>query len=182
MSDSGQVKLNRPDAMVEAGYLYFTYCGGSGAGLCLLPLGISGIAIPFKVPKSITRNTRIIFENREFYGVRLWSNAGSNGLCPNSIGAPEMPFWAALSADGLLTGKQVMEQGVQLSGATPYEIEFKELKIPQPKDSNWQGRIYLQLYWDRPDLINELGQPSDSSHRPDATSFRIVKHDYEINI
>lgn len=181
MSGSGMVKQNRPDAMVEAGYLYFTYCGGMGAGTCLVPLGITGIALPYKVPKAITRHKRIIFENREFYGVRLYTNAGSNGLCPNSIGT-EVPFYAALSADGLLTGEKVMAQGVQLSGPVPYEIEFKEHKIPQPIDPNYENVIYLQLFWGDTELINELGEVSDNSHTPTPQSFRIVKHDYEINL
>lgn len=181
MNGSGRVKQNRPDAMVEAGYLYFTYCGGMGAGACITPMGISGVALPFRVPKAVTRNERIIFENREFYGVRLYTNAGSNGLCPNSIGS-EVPFYAALSADGLLTGAEVMAQGVQLSGPTPYEIEFKENKIPQPIDSNYANIIYLQLYWGDTGLLNELGDPGDLSHRPKPESFRIVKHDYEINL
>lgn len=181
MRNSGAEKQNRPDAMVEAGYLYFTYCGGMGAGFCLTPLGITGIALPFRVPKAITRNKRIIFENREFYGVRIYTNAGSNGLCDNSIGT-EVPFYAALSADGQLTGEQVMAQGVQLSGPTPYEIEFKENKIPQPSELDWQNIIWLQLYWGSAAYLNELGQPTDTSHKPDGSSFRIVKHDYEINL
>lgn len=167
--------------MVEAGYQYYTYCGGMGAGLCLVPIGVTGVAIPFRVPKSITRNMRLILENREFYGVRMYTNAGSNGLCPNSIGT-EVPFYAALSADGLLTGAEVMEQGVQLIGPAPYEVEFKENKIPQPADLNWQSIIYLQLYWGNAGYINGLGQPIDPSHMPDGSSFRIVKHDYEINL
>lgn len=181
MSGSGMQKLNRPDAMVEAGFMYFTYCGGSGAGMCLTPLGITGIALPYRVSKAITRNKRIIFENREFYGVRIYTNAGSNGLCPNSIGS-EVPFYAALSADGLMTPEQIMAQGVQLSGPTPYEIEFKENKIPQPINPGYANTIYLQLYWGNAGYLNELGEPVDTSHKPTVNSFKIVKHDYEINL
>lgn len=181
MSGSGMQKLNRPDAMVEAGYLYFTYCGGSGAGFCLTPLGVTGIAIPIRMPKAITKHKRLILENREFYGVRIYTNAGSNGLCPNSIGT-EVPFYLALSGDGLLTPAEIIKQGVLLSGPAPYEIEFLENKIPQPGDSNYNNFIYLQLFWGDAGYLNDLGQPTDTSHKPDQSSFKIVKHDYEINL
>lgn len=180
MSGSGTPKLARPDAMVEAGFLYFTYCGGSGAGACLTPTGVTGVVIPYRVPKTITRNMRIIFENREYFGVRMYTDAGSNGLCPNSIGV-EQPFYLALSADGLLTDAQVIAQGVQCIGPAPYEIEFKENRIPQPKSTAWNNRIYLHVVWGNAGYINSLGDSSDLSHLPTENSFKIVKHDYEIN-
>lgn len=174
MSTNGFCPVGRPDAMVEdATFLFFVYCGGSGGGGCVLPMGITGISYPVKIPKFITRNTKLIFENPEFGGIRIYKDGGPDGFCANSLGA-ETPFYMALSIDGQLTGDQVKAQGVQLSGPLPYSIEFTELKIPQPIDLAWNGNIYVQLYWESAGYINGAGAvPSDST-------LQITKHDYEI--
>ena len=174
MSNSGFCPVGRPDAMLEdANYLFFVYCGGMGGGGCVIPLGVTGVSYPVKIPKFITRNTKLVFENPEFIGIRLYTDAGPAGFCANSIGT-EVPFYMALSVDGLLTGEQIMAQGVQLSGALPYSIEFNELKIPQPTHPDWDGNIYVQLYWGNAAYINGAGG------LPDNTTLQITKHDYEI--
>jgi len=175
MSSNGFCPVGRPDAMLEdATYLFFVYCGGMGGGGCVLPMGVTGVTYPVKIPKFITRNTKLIFENPEFTGIRIYTDGGPAGICPNSIGT-EVGFYMALSVDGLLTAEQIMAQGVQLMGATPYSIEFNELKIPQPTHPDWDGNIYVQLYWGNTAYINGIGPqvPNDST-------LPIIKHDYEI--
>lgn len=175
MSNSGFCPVGRPDAMLEdANYLFFVYCGGMGGGGCVFPIGVTGITYPVKIPKFITRNTKLIFENPEFSGIRIYTDAGPSGFCDHSIGT-DVPFYMALSVDGNLTPEQIMRQGVQLSGPTPYSIEFTEKKIPQPTDPAWNGNIYVQLYWGNAGYINGIGTqvPTDSS-------LKITKHDYEI--
>lgn len=175
MSNSGFCPVGRPDAMLEdATYLFFVYCGGMGGVGCVFPIGVTGVTYPVKIPKFITRNTKLIFENGEFTGIRIYTDAGPSGFCANSLGS-EVPFYMALSIDGLLTPAQIVAQGVQLSGPTPYSIEFTEHKIPQPSHPDWDGNIYVQLYWGSPDYINGIGLqvPADSS-------LKITKHDYEI--
>ena len=134
-SNSGQLKVGRPDAALDGGFIFKQYCGGMGGGGCLIPLGITGIAIPYKMPRSIVRHRRIILENKEFIGVRIYTDAGSNGLCPNSIGS-EVGFYLALSVDGLMTDTEMQQQGKFISGALPYDIEFLAKDIPQPKEAD----------------------------------------------
>lgn len=174
MSNSGFCPVGRPDAMLEdANYLFFVYCGGLGGGSCVLPLGVTGVTYPVKIPKFITRNTKLVFENPEFIGIRIYTDAGPAGFCANSIGT-EVPFYMALSVDGNLTDEQVVAQGVQLSGAPPYSIEFTEKKIPQPTHPDWDGNIYVQLYWGSAAYVNGVGG------LPDNSTLQITKHDYEI--
>jgi len=175
VSSGGFCPVGRPDAMLEdATFLFFVYCGSVGGGGCVLPMGVTGVTYPVKIPKFITRNTKLIFENPEFTGIRIYTDGGPAGTCPNSVGT-EVPFYMALSVDGLLTAEQIMAQGVQLMGATPYSIEFNELKIPQPTHPDWDGNIYVQLYWGNTAYINGIGPqvPNDST-------LKITKHDYEI--
>jgi len=175
MSNNGFCPVGRPDAMLEdATYLFFVYCGGMGGGGCVFPIGVTGVTYPVKIPKFITRNTKLIFENPEFIDIRIYTDGGPAGLCANSLGS-EVPFYMALSVDGLLTPDEIMAQGVQLMGATPYSIEFNELKIPQPTHPDWDGNIYVQLYWGSAAYINGIG-----AQVPNDSSLQITKHDYEI--
>lgn len=174
MSDTGQLKVGRPDAAVEAGFIFKQYCGGMGGGGCLVPLGMTGIAVPYKMPRSIVRHRRILLENKEFTGVRIYTDAGSNGTCPNSLGT-EVGFYLALTADGLYTPQQMVQRGKFLTGALPYDIEFLAKDIPQPNESNYNGYIYLQYYWGNAGYINEGGAI-------DQSSMRIKKHDYDIEL
>ena len=174
MSQGPQVPSGRPDAMLEeATHLFFVYCGGSGGGGCVLPIGTTGLTYPVKIPKFITRNTKLIFENPEFGGIRIYSDAGPSGFCANSLGS-DVPCYMALSVDGNLTPEQIMARGVILTGPTPYTIEFTENKIPQPLNPLWDGNIYVQLYWGNAGYLSGIGaNPSDNS-------LQITKHDYEI--
>jgi len=173
-SDTGQLKVGRPDAGLDGGFIFEQYCGGKGGGGCLDPLGVTGIAIPYKMPRSIVRHRRILLENKEFNGVRIYTDAGSNGSCAHSIGT-EVGFYLALSVDGNLTPTQMQQQGKFISGALPYDIEFLAKDIPQPKEPSYDGYIYLQYYWGNAGYINEGGAI-------DQYSMRIKKHDYDIEL
>lgn len=175
MSNSGKRPTARPDAMIEAGHYLFQYAGGIGGGDCVVPLGATGAVIELPVSKYITRNRRIIFENREYGGIRIYTDAGPAGFCSHSVGT-EQSFWMALSIDGLLTDAQVVARGVELNGATPYQIEFLSDKIPQPSSDDWTARIFIQLYWGSASYINGVGA------FPSLASFEVVKHDYDINL
>lgn len=173
-SDTGQLKVGRPDAALDGGFIFEMYCGGKGGGGCLDPLGVTGIAIPYKMPRSIVRHRRILLENKEFNGVRIYTDAGSNGLCAHSLGS-EVGFYLALSVDGNLTAEEMQRQGKFISGALPYDIEFLAKDIPQPKEPSYDGYIYLQYYWGNAGYINEGGAI-------DQYSMRIKKHDYDIEL
>lgn len=175
MSNSGFKKVGRPDSGVDAGFLFMQYCGGSGAGGCLFPLGVTHAEIFFRMPRAIVRNKRIIFENKEFSGVRIFTNGGNNGLCANSLGT-EAGFWMALSADGQLTEAQVKAKGKFITGALPYDIEFLAKDIPQPVGGDWLGYIVVQLVWASSGYLNEGGGI------PNQSSMRIKKHEYDIQL
>lgn len=175
MSDNGFQPVGRPDAGVDAGFLFMEYCGGSGAGGCLFPLGVVTASIFFKMPRFIVRNKRIVFENKEFTGVRIFTNAGAAGLCANSLGT-EKGFWMALSADGNLTADQIKARGKFITGALPYDIEFLAKDIPQPVGTDWLGYIVVQIAWESSDYLNEGGGI------PDQNSMRIKKHEYDIQL
>lgn len=175
MSDNGYQKVGRPDAGVDAGFLFMQYCGGSGAGGCLFPLGVTHAEIFFRMPRFIVRNKRIVFENKEFTGVRIYNNGGAAGLCANSLGV-EQGFWMALSADGQLTEDEVKTKGKFITGALPYDIEFLAKDIPQPVGGDWLGYIVVQLVWASPLYLNEGGGI------PNQNSMRIKKHEYDIQL
>ena len=151
------------------------YCGGSGAGGCLFPLGVTTATIPFKIPKFIVRNKRIVFENKEYWGIRIFDDGGAAGPCDHSLGT-ERGFYMALSADGAMTADEIKASGHFISGALPFDIEFLAKDIPQPVDSNWDGHIYVQVAWDSPLYLNEGGGI------PTEDSIRIKKHEYDIQL
>lgn len=172
MSNSGQLAVGRPDAEVEASYLYFRYCGGVGAGDCLTPIGATSIVLSYRIPRFVVRNRKIIFENRELFGIRIYTDGGSDGLCPNSLDV-EQNWYIALSADGILTDAEIIARGQQLSGVLPYQIEFLEDDIPQPKEASWQGRIFVHIYWGSAVYLNEGLNPITEQ------SLRIIKHEFD---
>lgn len=176
MSDSGFKKVGRPDAGVNGGFIFFQYCGGIGGGGCIDPLGVDGVVFEYKMPRFIVRNRRIVFENKEFVGARIFSDGGASGLCDHSLGS-DVGFYMALSADGNLTDEEVQSKGVFLTGELPYDIEFLAKDIPQPAgQAEWLGYIFVHLYWGSTSYLNEGGAI------PDQFSLRIKKHDYDIQI
>lgn len=175
-SASGHKDVGRPDANVAAGFLFHQYCGGKGGGGCVFPIGVTGIVIPHKMPRSIVRHRRLLFENKEFNGVRIYSDGGATGSgCDHSLGS-EVGFYMMLSASPTIDSDAIVHEGQFLSGALPYDIEFLEKDIPQPKDLDYDGYIYVHWYWGSADYINEGGDV------PDEFSMRIKKHDYDIQL
>lgn len=179
MSDSGELAVGRPDAMIEAGYLAFRYCGRMGGGACIVATGATGAVLEYRIQRNIVRNRRIVFENKQCYGVRIFTDAGPAGLCDHSAGVAK-DCYMALSADGGLTDTEVQARGKILTGALPYEIEFVGDEIPQPKDAAWQNSIFVHLYWGDATYINQTSDIIGAL--PTNESFRIIKHDYDIKL
>lgn len=174
MSDTGQGAVGRPDANIDGGFIFYQYCGGKGGGGCLEPLGVTGIALEYRMPRFIVRNRRIIFENKELFGIRIYSDGGAAGFCDHSLGV-EQGFYMALSLDGNMTDEEVQSRGQFITGALPYDIEFLAKDIPQPVQAGWDSHIFVQLYWGNVNFINEGGDI-------DENSLRIKKHDYDIQL
>lgn len=174
MSDTGQLNRGRPDAMVEAGFLFFRYCGGQGGGGCLVPLGVTKTSFLINIPKFIVHHRRIIFENKEFDGIRIYTDGGAFGGCPNTLGT-EVSWYMALSNSGVMSDADIISKGLLLSGALPYQIEFGQEKIPQPVEGGYSGVIYVHVLWGNAGYINEGGTI-------DNNSIKIVKHDYDITL
>lgn len=174
-SDSGFKAVGRPDAALDGGFLFNMYCGGKGGGGCLDPIGMTGVVLAYRMPRFIVRNRRILFENKEFNGVRIFTDAGASGLCSHSLGS-EVGFYMTLSADGNLTDEEVVRRGKFIAGVLPYDIEFLAKDIPQPANgAEWIGYIFVHLYWGNAGYINEGGAI-------DEYSMRIKKHDYDIQV
>lgn len=174
MSDTGQANVGRPDASVDAGFMFWQYCGGKGGGGCVNPLGVTGKVLSYRMPRFIVRNKRIIFENKELYGVRIYSDGGAAGFCSHSLGV-EQGFYMALSSDGNLTDEEVVQRGKFITGALPMDIEFLAKDIPQPVLPTWDGYIFVHLYWGNTSFVSE-GDTIDEN------SMRIKKHDYDIQL
>lgn len=175
MSDSGQKDVGRPDAKIEGGFFFYQYCGGSGGGGCITPLGVTGVVLAYRLPKFIVRNRRIIFENKAFFGIRIFNDAGADFFCPNTLGT-EQGFYMALSADGQLTDAQVVAKGQFITGALPYDIEFLGKDMPQPVGGDWLGYIFVHIYWGNTAYLNEGSNPITEN------ALRIKKHDYDIQL
>lgn len=174
MSDSGFKAVGRPDANVDGGFIFYQYCGGKGGGGCLEPLGTTGIVLEYRMPRFIVRNRRIIFENKELFGVRIYSDGGAAGFCDHSLGV-EQGFYMALSSDGNLTDEEVQSRGKFITGALPFDIEFLAKEIPQPAELSWDNQIFVHIYWGNANFINEGGAISEDA-------MRIKKHDYDIQL
>jgi hypothetical protein len=130
------------------------YCGGSGGGNCVEPLGISGVMLAYRVPKFITYNRKIVFENKEFLGIQIFTDGGPAGFCDHSISTTEVPFWIGLTADGSEDIETAAKRGYELSGDPPYDIEFPADLCPQPTDPAWENIVYVAVYWGNPAFMS----------------------------
>jgi hypothetical protein len=169
MSESGKQFTGRPNTDQLETFRLLLYCGGGGGGGCILPLGVTGVVLKYRVQKFITYNRKIVIHNKEFQGVRIFEDAGSDGFCPNSLGT-ERSFWMGLAADPGLPVEATAKAGLELSGALPYDIEFPADLCPQPTDPAWENFVYVYIWWGSPLLMNESGLP-------DENALAIVKHD-----
>lgn len=172
----GRLAVGRPDAMVDAGYQFFRFCGGSGGGGCLAPLGATGVVLSYRLQKFIVFNRRIVFENKEFFGVDVYTDAGPDGFCSYSLGS-RVNTYMALSIDGNLTDAEVQARGVILTGALPYDVEFDAKDIPQPYENGWADHIFVHLYWGNAGYLN-----NNTTGVIDNSAFRIKKHDYDVRL
>jgi len=155
----------------------FRYCGGIGGGGCVVPAGIEYVVWPFRVSKYIVYNRKVIFHNPELTGLRFYTDAGADILCPNSIDV-EQDFYMGLSASDSDDPETTAKAGTVLNGAPPYDIEFRAEKIPQPTDPSWESIIYVYVWWGNTAWIN-LGSAFHDLTQP---SIELVKHDNELRI
>lgn len=174
--DKGRIQVGRPDAMVEAGYQYFRYCGGSGGGSCLTPIGTTGIVLEYRLQKFIVFSRRMVFENKEFFGIDMYTNAGPDGLCANSLGS-RVNTYMALSIDGNLSDSEVVRKGAVVTGALPYDIEFDAKDIPQPYENGYADHIFVHLYWGNAGYLNNNLDGTITNR-----ALRIKKHDYDVRL
>lgn len=175
MSETGRLDLAYPKSKVDAkNAFWFIYCGGSGAGSCLLPLGITQYVYPIRVPKFVVFNRSLLLQNNQ--AVDIGTDAGSDGFCPNSYGTRQ-PWWLAFSATGVMTDAEVKAKGKMFNQTAfpAYDIFVQAKDLPQPKDVAWQGRIYVHIVWDSPSYINTHG-----AFYPDILT--LVKHDMDEKI
>jgi len=122
------------------------YCGGGGGGGCTEPLGVEGVMLAYRVPRFITFNRKIIFENKEFLGIQIFDDAGPAGFCDHSVGT-EHSFWLGLTADGTEDIETAAKRGFELSGTPPYNIEFPADMCPQPDEAAWENIVYVAVWW-----------------------------------
>lgn len=175
MSETGRADLAYPKSKVDAWQAYwYVYCGGSGAGSCLLPLGITQYVYPIRVPKFTVFNRSLLLRNQS--AIDIGTNAGSDGLCPNSWGV-RRPWYLAFSATGVMTDAEVKARGVMLnqSADDPYDIFVQSKDLPQPSDPDWQGRIYVHMVWESAGFMNAFGAFHDDM-------LTLVKHDMDEKI
>lgn len=149
------------------------YCGGQGGGGCLLPLGTTGVMLAYRVPKFITFNRKIIFENLDLLGVRIFDDGGPDGFfCSSTIGNNEQTWWMGLTADSAADIEATAKAGYQLSGEPPYDIEFPANRCPQPTDAAWESVVYVAVFWGSTEFMND-----NTSGRVNTQSFNLKKHD-----
>lgn len=179
---NGLQDRGKPDALNVASHYLFRYCGGTGGAPCADILNTTSTVFSFRVPKLLTFNRRIIFENPEFRGIRIWNDGGAADLCSHSTASPEHTFYVAFSDDGVMSDAEIVQKGIPLSGALPYTFEVTAERLPQPvlpnnggPNPSWNNRIYVHVYWGNAAYVNE-GSPISSN------SLVIVKHDYDIKV
>jgi len=177
MSETSRADLAYPKSKVDAATAFwFSYCGGSGAGACYLPLGVTQYVYPIRVPKFTVFNRSLLLTNNN--EIDIVTDAGNNGLCPNSFGTRQ-PWWLAFSATGVMTDAEVKARGRIFNQAAypAYDIFVQSKDLPQPNDPAWQGRIYVHIVWDSPLYMN---QANGADLNPDMLT--VVKHDMDERI
>lgn len=176
MSDSGLNFKGRANTDNLETMRILRYCGGSGGGDCLPVLGATGIVLAYRVPKYITYNRKIIFHNNEFFGIKIYIDAGSTGFCDHSIGA-SVPWYIGLAADPGLNIEATAKAGLLIpaSAVLPYDIEFETRLCPQPTDPAWENIVYVYVWWGNAGYLTEGGDI-------DVASMTLTKHDKDSRI
>lgn len=179
MSESGLQFKGRPNTDSNDTVRLLLYCGGGGGGGCPSTLGATGLILPFRVPKYITYNRKIVFNNNEFFGFRVYFDGGSDGFCPNSLGR-EVPVFIGLTSDPAANIETTAKAGIVISGALPYEIEFPAALCPQPTDATWENIVYACVWWGDSSYLNESGFSAADivdANGGSTAALTLVKHD-----
>lgn len=165
-------------------FLIFRFCGGSGGGECPAELGTTHFIYPIRVPKHLVYNRSLLLRNPEFLGVEIFGNAGAVGLCNPASDGVRQPWWLAFSDDGSLSDIEVMQRGIKLTAAPPYDIEVDASRLPQPvlrgggANPNWENRIYVHIVWESASYVTF----SAYLYNQDERVLEMVKHNYDIKI
>ncbi len=153
-------------------YRYNPGCGGSGAGVCVLPAAFSFVYWSIKVNPFSSRNNMLVLHDDDFL---VYTNAGSDGICPNSNGsrvAFDVLLFYQSPAAGINEALATAKVNVPTSQALPFDIEFTEGKIPQPTNVLYERKIWVAINFAATGLmIGGLAQNTEA--------MQTVKLDYE---
>ena len=192
MSESGLQFRGRPNSQkdLENQLNLYVYCGGGGAGACLDQLGAQGMVLRYRVQKDIVYNRKIVFENSDFFGVVIGTDAGSDGLgCSHSYGQDRDCYVGLGISASLPLEATAKKSGYVLNGFGDLGtlLEFDAPDIPQPflpeggVNPDWESAIFVYLWWGDSTFVNGAGDISDGG-RIDTRAFNIVKHDNDIRL
>lgn len=180
MSETGKKDVGYPRSQDDTRkFQLLLFCGGMGGGDCVTLLSGTSFVYSIKVPKFLVYNKSLILENPEFTGVEIFTDAGAADFCDHSAGT-RVSWWLGFSDDGILTDQQVIDQGIEITGAPPHQIEVQGLKLPQPVllgggvNPDWENRIYIHIVWGVEGYVA-------SSELIDGI-LKIAKHDYDVKV
>ncbi len=181
MSVSDIQKIGYPKSQVKRDWIWLPYCGGAGAEECPEVLTSTKVTFFVETNPYLTYNRGIILQNPVGLdtitgdGLRIFADTGAGGGCDHNYGA-EITWYLALSADGILTDQEIINQGLTFSGSAPYNIEINNpALIPQPTNSLWDNKIYFTIYWGVANTYVAFEDLQDN-----VQYLRVVKHDYEV--
>lgn len=168
--------LGYPKSHVKRDWQLSKYCGGSGGAPCVTPLGVTKVFFYIDISPLVVFNRNLVLHNPEFSGVRIYTNGGASGPCPDSIGT-EQQWYLAFGTTSTLTDAQIVAQNNVFSGAPPYSIEIGANKLPQPSDPTWGQKIYIYIYWGNTAYVNYAQALANF-----VQYLKIVKHDYDMKL
>lgn len=181
MSETTRKDLGYPKSDLKdvSNFRILKFCGGGGGGACGVLLGATQFVYPIRVPKFLTYNRSMLFENPEFIGVEIYSDGGSDGLCDHTLDALQ-PFWVGFSDTGVLSDLEVKSQGIMFNQLAGFEFEVQGLKLPQPvllgggANPNWSNRIFVHIVWNSTGFVQQVPMRDGI--------FKVIKHDYDQKI
>lgn len=140
------------------------YCGGMGGGTCYVQTGVDRYTWYVENDPEAVLNRYLALEDlgqfELFEDGGQTPTTGDDPACRNAGSA--VPLYVGVSADGLISGADIIAQGVITGFGIPALIEFDEKWLPQPTDANYEGRTYVTVYWgDTTDVMigNFFGLP-----------------------
>lgn len=172
MSNTGQKDRAYPRSEEAKGYFLVTGCGGSGGAGCYQQIGAVRAVGGFRIPKFVVHIRRIFILNA-FNGLHPFTDGGDDGMgC--RIAVDPIRWYMAFSADGILTDKEIIAQDISFyNEGYPVEIEVDGKRLPQPIDDNWEGKIYVHLYWGDDTAVNLSGSN---------ITLTMAKQDFDVKI